>query len=111
MDCGLILKKKRDSFAKRAWLTGIDPVDSGQTRSGPLVLDLTVWVWLGLNLIRSIGSRSDSSSEKERRAVVGDAGGKACAAAHRRTRPDRPSGARLRARVGRGASARLAKSI
>ena len=114
MDCGLILKKKRDSFAKRAWLTGIDPVDSGQTRSGPLVLDLTVWVWLGLNLIRSIGSRSDSSSEKERRAVVGDAGGER---ARRRTAGISPglpfwhSGARFDLGLGQEACARARELV
>jgi len=114
MDCGLILKKKRDSFAKRAWLTGIDPVDSGQTRSGPLVLDLTVWVWLGLDLTRSIGSRSDGFGEKERRAVVGDAGDER---ARRRTAgisselPFWHSGARFELGLGQEACARARELV
>ena len=110
----MISENVEGSFAKCAWLTGIDPVDSGQNRSGPLVLDLTVWVWLGLDLTRSIGSRSDGSGEKERRAVVRDAGGEG---ARQRTAGISPelmfwhSGARFELGLGQEACARARELV
>ena len=65
MDCGLILKDSRDSFAKRTVLTIILLFDSGGIVSGPLDPDRTARVCCILDLISDVYFGSDGSHGKE----------------------------------------------